>query len=108
MNSRPRGHVKPKESASEWERTWISIYSGDGYGYRLIASLVYGITPLRVTDGEMGRVGRLARQMRCGCNGYRTGKSERARENLGMLHASNRSNGPPEITPALLKVLKKK
>ena len=105
MQSRLRGHVKPKESASEWEKTWISIYSGEGYGYRLVASLVYGIAPFRVTDGEMARVGRLARQMECGCNEYRTGKSERAREHLVALHRDNESDGPL-ITPALLKALK--
>lgn len=95
---RKRGHVKVREVVSDWEKFWITIYATDGFGYRLIASMLYGISRSRVIDREVRRVGRIARQSGCGCNFYRTGFNSAAWERLAELNSTHATDDPPRVS----------
>lgn len=100
MIVRSKGHIKFKESASEWEMAWIGIYASEGFGYRFVASLVYGIPVSKVTESEIARVGRIARRKMCGCKAYRTGQSSKAFATVKSLNSSHKDMAPPKISIA--------
>ena len=97
-SGRPKGHVQAHEIVSDWEQFWVVAYSSEGFGYRQIAALVYGLSELRVTDEERNRVGRIARTAGCGCNSYRTMRGEEAWARLQDLHVAERHAKPPLLT----------
>lgn len=92
---RKSGHIKAHEDVSDWERFWVELYSAQGYGYRQVAALTYGVTENSVTDDEIARVGRIARAAGCGCNQYRTMRNDVARDRLRELHRDEKQACPP-------------
>jgi hypothetical protein len=96
-HGRKAGHLKPRESVTDWEGFWVRAYSDEGFGYRLIASMVYGVPQAKVTDTEIVRVGRIARAAGQGCNQYRTGQNATAIARIQELAGMHRDHGPPKL-----------
>lgn len=66
------GHIRPKEPISDWERMVVPVWTNQGFRYRHVAAIVYGIHVDRVTDGEVLRVGSIARDAEAGNSKYVT------------------------------------
>jgi hypothetical protein len=80
---------------------WIKFYAAEGFGYRQIAAMLYGLREDQITDGERDHVGVLAREMGAGVNKYRTIRSPLARERVQDLHADHRSQHPVSFTQVI-------
>lgn len=90
---RSPGHIKPHESRTDWEVTWVKHYASDGFGSRHIAAMVYGLRPGEVTDTEMNRVRDIAKDQGVGINAYRTMSTEHALHRVQQISGLTRKVG---------------